>query len=63
MMRLVALLFATACLFIIGFLFYVLYRSKNQRKREYKRIQMKMEELEFSVRNECKQVNYIISID
>ncbi|VDK62047.1 unnamed protein product, partial [Onchocerca ochengi] len=55
MMRLVALLFITACLFVIGLLFYVLYRSKNQRKREYKRIQMKMEELEFSVRNECKQ--------
>ncbi|CAG9540417.1 unnamed protein product [Cercopithifilaria johnstoni] len=55
MIRLIALLFTTACLFVIGLLFYVLYRSKNQRKREYKRIQMKMEELEYSVRNECKQ--------
>ncbi|VDK78254.1 unnamed protein product [Litomosoides sigmodontis] len=51
----VALLFTTACLFVIGLLFYILYRNKNQRKREYKRIQTKMKELEFSVRNECKQ--------
>uniref|UniRef100_A0A915PVS6 Sema domain-containing protein n=1 Tax=Setaria digitata TaxID=48799 RepID=A0A915PVS6_9BILA len=55
MIRLVPLLFTTAFLLFIAWLFYVLCKNKNRREREYKRIQMKMEELESSVRNECKQ--------
>lgn len=58
--RLIAFLFISVGLCVItGLLLCVLYKSKNQREREYKRIQMKMDELEFSVRNECKQVSRI----
>ncbi|VDK63949.1 unnamed protein product [Anisakis simplex] len=41
---------------IVTVLAFIMYRRKrDEREKDYKRIQLKMEYLEFNVRNECKQ--------
>ncbi|VDM40546.1 unnamed protein product [Toxocara canis] len=55
--KLLALLCAGITVCTIAFVFAcVIYRrKKDEREKDYKRIQLKMEYLEFNVRNECKQ--------
>lgn len=48
-----------ATCFLTGVILCFIYSKKrNEREKEYKKIQLKMEHLEFNVRNECKQVKY-----